>query len=202
MRKLVLTFVTVFAFGLFAAAQTPGGTTGSNSQNNNSTTVNSNNSAAPVTGAATDPATVNGDQQRATQKDADKDASKDMSADNSAETTIDGCVVKEQNDYFIQPATGERERLVGGDDLSSQVGKEVKAHGSEQTATASATDRTSTSGSASTESQNNAAGSIAGNAGSSNASGTAAGASTWSGKDFMVTRIEKVSDSCPASTQK
>jgi hypothetical protein len=199
MRKLVLTIVTVFAFGLFAAAQTPGGTTGSNSQNNNSTTVNSNNSSAPVTGAATDPATVNGDQQRA----ADKEANKDMASSNSAETTIDGCVVKEENDYFIQPVSGDRERLVGGQDLSSQVGKEVKAHGNEQTSTASASDRTSTSGSASTESQNNAAGSIAGNAGSSNASGTAAtGTSNWTGKDFMVTRIEKVSDSCPASTQK
>lgn len=126
---------------------------------------------------------------------------------NAAEKTLDGCVVKEQNDYFIQPASGEREHLSGSQDLSSQVGHHVRVQGNEQNETASnangtVKDRTSTSGSASSETQNNAAGSIAGNAGSPNASGTGATTSNnWTGKDFLVTKIETVSESCPANIQ-
>jgi len=201
MRKLALVVITIVAlsvFTAFAVAQTPGGTTGANQNSSqagsSSTNMNSNNSAAPVTGSSTDPAMVNGDQQR-TAASSGSDAS-------AGEKTLDGCVVKEQNDYFIQPASGDRERLVGTADLSSHVGHEVKVHGNEQMATASS-DRTSTSGSATAESQNNAAGSIAGNAGSSNANGTSAAAgSNWSGKDFMVTKVDMVSASCPADIQK
>jgi hypothetical protein len=206
MRKLLLTLVTIFAFGLFAAAQTPGGTTGSNqnsSQGPNSTVPSSNNSSAPVTGAATDPAMVNGDQQR---KAGDQSSVDKSSMNKSDETILEGCVVKDQSDYFIQPVSGERERLTGPQDFSSKLGQHVKVSGTEQTTSASAVgDRTATSGSASSESQNNAAGSIAGNAGSSNASGTGASASansSWTGKDFMVTKVETVSESCPASMQK
>jgi hypothetical protein len=210
MRKLILTLITIFAFGLFAAAQTPGGTTGANqnsSQGTNSAVPNSNNSSAPVSGAATDPSMVNGDQQRKAdnQSATDQSSADKSSMSKSDETTLEGCVTKEQSDYFIQPMSGERERLTGSQDFSSKVGKNVKVNGTEQTTSASATDRTSTSGSASSESQNNAAGSIAGNAGSANASGTGASGSAngnWTGKDFMVTKIETISESCPASTQK
>jgi len=207
MRKLALVLITIFALSLFTAfavAQTPGGTTGTNqTSQGSSATPDSNTSSAPVSGSATDPAMVNGDQNRAA-----KSSNEDMSA---GEKTLDGCVVKEQSDYFIQPASGERERLMGSQDFSSHVGHEVKVHGTDQMATASnsaASDRTSTSGSASAESQNNAAGSIAGNAGSSNASGTGAASSNnmagsnWSGKDFMVTKVDMVSTSCPADIQK
>ena len=209
MRKLVFVLMMIVAVSLFTAfavAQTPGGTTGTNqtSQGTSATPDSTSNSSAPVTGAQTDPNTVNAH-------------GNDMSA---GEKTLDGCVVKEQSDYFIQQKDGDRERLAGTQDFSAHVGHEVMVHGSEQASMASnssaaskdmsapaSSDRTSTSGSASTETQNNAAGSIAGNAGSSNATGTGATTSTsasssWSGKDFMVTKVDMVSTSCPADIQK
>jgi hypothetical protein len=227
MRKLAFVFTTVLAlclFTVFAVAQTPGGTTGTNSSNNPSNSPNSvsndaQQSSAPVTGSQTDPYSVNsGSNGRA--------ANSAASDSNSAgEKTLEGCIVKEQTDYFIQPRDGDRERLTGSQDLSSHVGHQVKVHGTEQSNTtanstgnvgvsgtagtsgsmASNSDRTATSGSAKSETQNNAAGSIAGNAGSSNATGTASSSSAnnnWTGKDFMVTKVDMMSDSCPADIQK
>jgi len=191
MRKLVLVLATIFALCLFTAlavAQTPGGTTGvnANSSQNSSNSSSPADSSAAVSGSQTDPNSVNAA---------------------SGEKTVDGCVVKEQSDYFIQPKDGDRERLAGTQDFSSHVGHEVKVHGTEQAAAAASTgavsgsDRTSTSGSAKTESQNNAAGSMAGNAGSSNASGTSGFASN-NERSFTVTKVEMVSASCPADIQK
>jgi hypothetical protein len=142
-------------------------------------------------------------------------SSSDMSSPAAAngQQTIDGCIVKENTDYFIQPLLGDRRHLAGSQDLSSNVGKHVRVQGTDESTTASdaasspsstsaSSDRTATSGSASSETQNNAAGSIAGNAGSSNASGTGPAASSGSmGKDFLVTKVEKVSESCPADIQ-
>lgn len=119
---------------------------------------------------------------------------------------LQGCVVKVNSEYFLKSETGERRHLVGEQSFASSEGKEVKVQGKDMAEAQKATngsgvsasnDRTSTSGSASSETQNNAAGSIAGNAGSSNATGTAA-SSDYTAPDFMVTKIETVSDSCPA----
>ncbi|HUN89767.1 MAG TPA: hypothetical protein VMU28_13290 [Terriglobales bacterium] len=118
----------------------------------------------------------------------------------SGQQSLDGCVVKENTDYFIQPVSGERRHLTGSQDLSSSVGKHVRVQGTDQTSTASnaGTSSNSTSGSASNEAQNNAAGSIAGNSGSSNASGASGSAGA---PDFLVTKVETVSESCPADIQ-
>jgi len=217
MRRYILSLAVILALCLFtmaAVAQTPGGTTGAtanSSQSNQSNSVSKDaaNSSAPVSGSATDPYSVNsGPNGRAAE-------ASPVGSSSAGEKTLDGCIVKEQTDYLIEPAMGDRERLTGSD-VSSHVGHHVKVHGTEAAASASnssgaagttgsmaSNDRTSTSGSASSESQNNAAGSIAGNAGSPNATGTAASSgSNWSGKDFMVTKVDMVSDSCPADIQK
>jgi len=176
MRKYFMVFVTICALSLFtalAAAQT------SSSSNNNSS------SSSSMQNGQSNTSSMNNEQ--ASNSDTNK--------------TIEGCIVKENTDYFIQPASGERERLSSSQDLSSQVGHHVRVEGTEQNATAS-NDRNSTSGSASAETQNNANGSIAGNAGSSNATGTSASANNnWTGKDFLVTKVETVSESCPADIQ-
>src|SRR5579884_2433516 len=112
MRKLTLVLMMIFAlsvFTVFAVAQTPGGTTGNSAQGGtDNTNANSNNSSAPVTGATTDPAMVNGDQSRNAAHSSNSNSSTSSDA-SSGEKTLDGCVVKEQSDYFIQPASGERE---------------------------------------------------------------------------------------------
>ena len=117
---------------------------------------------------------------------------------------LEGCVVKVNSDYFLKAATGERRRLAGEQDFSSYVDKQVKVEGKDLaeghkvtngTGEPASTDRSATSGSASSETQNNAAGSIAGNAGSPNASGTAA-STDYTAPDFMVSKIKIVSDSC------
>ena len=206
MRKqlLILTAsAALCAFTTFAAAQTPGGTTGVNQsspQDSGASPSNPTaNSSAPVTGAATDPNTVNSGKQASS-----------SSSEHAGADTLEGCVVKEQTDYFLQPATGDRVHLSGAADLSSHVGHDVKVSGTNQSASASSagtsgtmasSDRSSTSGTASKETQNNASGSIAGNAGSSNASGTGSAASS-STRDFMVTKVDMVSESCPADIQK
>jgi hypothetical protein len=215
MRRYFLSLATIFAFCLFTAfamAQTPGGTTGVNqnpkSNSNGSTaTPNPADSSKPVTGSPTDPYSVNsGPNGRA----ANTGATAGNDSNSGGEKTLDGCIVREQTDYFIQPESGDRERLTGSQDLSSQVGKHVKVHGTENSNSAannssgSSADRTSTSGSAKSETQNNAAGSMAGNSGSSNASGTGASSnsgSNWSGKELAVTRVDSVSESCPANIQ-
>ena len=209
MRKLALTvtFLALCLFTVFSVAQTPGGTTGPD----------------PNSPRSSDRESPNGSHD--TVKNPENAGSTSDQASNSAtsasgEKTLEGCIVKEQADYFIQPMSGERERLTGSQDFASHVGHEVTLHGNEQsssaanasgssTTTASNStsgnaDRTPTSGTSSAESQNNAAGSIAGNAGSSNATGSAAPSSnsTWTGKDFMVTKVDMVSESCPADIQK
>ena len=177
MQKNIVLFITVIAFCLFtlvAIAQAP----------------SSSSSSTQTPSASSGQSTAS-----------------DQAAANSGEQTLDGCIVKEQADYFIQPESGDRERLTGSQDLSPHVGHHVKVHGLEAANSAStgsssnASDRTSTSGTASKETQNNAAGSMAGNAGSSNATGTGSHASNVSGKNFNVTRVDMVSESCPASIQ-
>jgi len=122
---------------------------------------------------------------------------------------LEGCVVKVNSEYFLKSETGERRHLVGEQDFESSEGKEVKVQGKDMAEGHKVTNgngenasnnRTSTSGSASSETQNNAAGSIAGNAGSSNATGTAA-SSDYTAPDFMVTKIDTVADSCPSKAK-
>jgi hypothetical protein len=182
MRKQLLVLITGAALSLFTVAAS------AQSASDNNTAAGStaqSSSSAPSQSSA---------------------SSSDMSSPAAAngQQTIDGCIVKENTDYFIQPLLGDRRHLAGSQDLSSNVGKHVRVQGTDESTTASAAastnDRTATSGSASSETQNNAAGSIAGNAGSSNASGTGPAASSMD-KDFLVTKVEKVSESCPADIQ-
>jgi hypothetical protein len=220
MRQLAWVLVTIFALCLFTAmavAQSPGGTTGVNENQPNpgsssANTPSSTTSSAPVTGSQADKNTMN---------PSGTTTSAASSTNGSSEKTLEGCILKEKTDYYIQPRTGGRERLTGSQDFSSQVGHQVRVQGTEsenQSASnssassagttgsmASSTERTPTSGPGSTETQNNAAGSIAGNSGSSNATGTGNSASAnnyWSGKDFTVTKIDTVSESCPSDIKK
>ena len=183
MRKQLLVLITGAALSLFTVAAT--------AQN------------------GSDMGTVKGSQSNPDASKSSAPADPGIQADNNGRTnndnlavkrSLDGCVVKVNSDYFLKSATGERRRLAGEQDFSAFVDKQVKVEGKDlaeahKVTNGSGDDRTSTSGSASSETQNNAAGSIAGNAGSPNASGTGASAD-YTAPDFMVTKIKTVSDSC------
>lgn len=60
---------------------------------------------------------------------------------NPQQANLDGCVIREQADYFLVPQAGSPIKLQSsaGQDFSSKVGQRVKVTGSESTLSASAT---------------------------------------------------------------
>jgi hypothetical protein len=50
------------------------------------------------------------------------------------EKTIEGCIVSQGTEFFIQPKHGKMVRLNSSEDLTAHVGHRVKAHGTEQKA--------------------------------------------------------------------
>ena len=195
MRKYILIVPIILAlclFTAFAAAQSS--TSNDNNNNSSGSSIQNGGTTSSQSGASG----MQNDQSTA----GSIGSTSDQASNSASAKTLEGCIVKENTDYFIQPASGDRERLSSSQDLSSQVGHHVRVEGSEQSNTAASNNRTSTSGSASSETQNNANGSIAGNAGSSNATGTGPAANnSWNGKDFLVTKVDTISESCPADIQ-
>lgn len=84
-------------------------------------------------------------------------------------TTIEGCVVRQNTEYFILPANGEAVHVSpSGEHVSAHLGHLVRLHGTEQTSTSAS--NVSTSG---------------------GTSGTAT-------NELVVHRIDMVSQTCPA----
>jgi len=97
------------------------------------------------------------------------------------EQTIDGCIIQQQTDYYIQPSgSGTPEKLSGSPEVASHVGHHVVVHGTQQATSAS-----------------NAG---SNNPGSSSAASSQSSSST-AGQTFDVTKVDMVSTNCPASMQ-
>ncbi len=115
---------------------------------------------------------------------------------------IQGCVVRTATDYYIYPAKGKPEHISSsGQDVSTEVGHQVKLHGTEQPSTSASNSGTSggTSGMAGNTSSNNAE-SNTGSAGSMSSNTSGAGSSAaGNGKDLIVDRVSVISTNCPAS---
>ncbi len=93
---------------------------------------------------------------------------------NGGDQTLEGCIVREQTDYYIQPSGGGTPtKLSGSTDVSSHVGHHVVVHGSPSAASSASSSGSATSGQSSDS-----------------------GAQT-----FNVTKLEMVSTDCPASAQ-
>jgi hypothetical protein len=92
--------------------------------------------------------------------------------------SVEGCVIRRESAFYIQPATGDKTKLnSGGQDLDSHVGKNVRVSGN----------------------MNNS-GSQSGNAQSSTgATGTDTGAAE---PELLVTRVDVIADSCPPEIQR
>lgn len=139
----------------------------------------------------------------------------------SSAKTIEGCVVQQGTDYFIQPTKGKKTmvRLVpeNGQDLSAHVGHTVKVHGNSQIAAndpnapvagkktnitgrdmASAAQGTNVPNSLTTPDQNppKANDALAGSG------ALPQGSEVRGGRDFMVTRIDMVSETCDVKAGK
>jgi hypothetical protein len=92
--------------------------------------------------------------------------------------TIEGCVVRAEQAYYIQPATGDKTKLnTGSQDVSAHVGHNVRVSGNM-----------------------NEAGSQAPSGGTqTSAGGAGAGAAA---PELVVTRVDVVAESCPPEIQK
>jgi hypothetical protein len=191
MRKYLTVLITAGALTLFTAAAASQSSSPSSNNGNSASSTQSSQSDSGV--SSSNSSSMNNE----------------SSASAGSQKTLEGCIVKENTDYFLQPLTGQREKLNSREDLSSKVGQNVRVQGNEQNETASnsgsngwGSGEHTTTGSASAETRNNTAGSIAGNAGSPNATGTpSSSANNSNGKVFEVTKVQTISKSCPAKTQ-
>lgn len=96
-----------------------------------------------------------------------------QASDSSQGNSIEGCIVKRETAFYIQPKSGPATRLnAGSQDLSSHVGQDVRVTGSTE-------DKSSASSSQ-------------GSAGSST--------STSAEGDFLVSRVDVVAATCPPGT--
>ncbi|MCU1287254.1 MAG: hypothetical protein JWO13_3604 [Acidobacteriales bacterium] len=96
--------------------------------------------------------------------------------------TVEGCVVKRETAYYIQPATGDQMRVSSsGQDLSANVGQHVRATGTSSTNTQS-----STSG---------------GMSGTQSSSTGTSGSSSSNEPELLVTKVDVVAQSCPPDIQ-
>jgi hypothetical protein len=117
---------------------------------------------------------------------------------NANEVTIEGCLSGSAGNYTLTDNSGMSYQLQGETSkLSDQVGRQVQIKGT-QTASASAT--TPSGDTASTDSSGSNAPSSTANKPSGSAAGSSATASA--AIQFNVSSVEKLSDSCKASSTK
>lgn len=145
-----------------------------------------------------------------------------MSSSGKAKT-IEGCVVREETDYFLVPKRGNPVRIssTGTGDISSHVGHQVKAHGTESMASnmgAGTSGQAGTSGtvaggetsgtsaqagqetSGSVGTSTNPPSGTAGTAGTTGAAGAGTGAlHSAANREIVVDRVDMVSETCPSN---
>ena len=100
-----------------------------------------------------------------------------QTAGSDTEQMMEGCIIRDQQDYYLEPINGQEVHL-NGPDVAQHVNHHVRIHGNEQPS------QTANSGSA---------GAMAGSSSS--------GSSTSNPPEFLVTRVDMVSESCPANLQ-
>ena len=111
-------------------------------------------------------------------------ASDQSSSVSSRSTNLRGCIIRQETDYFIQPVKGSRVRLNGGsEDLSQYVGKNVDVHGRWNPYN-------------NNNENNHQATTQPSGAPITGAASTGEG----TGQLFLVTRVDKIADTCPTGT--
>jgi hypothetical protein len=205
MKKFGFVLFTILLCTAFAVAQATGSAgagTASGQSSTSGSTVSDQTGASSRTGAT--------------------DANQTSTATNDKGKTIEGCIVKESTEYYLQPKHGKLERLSSTEDLSAHVGHQVKVHGRESKDTggssAGASTTSSTSGStaggvsgqatASGTTSNPTSGasgqsSVAGSSGNTSASGgMSVDKSKIGDKMITVEKVDMVSETCSIGNNK
>jgi hypothetical protein len=190
MRKytpLMMAATLLFAVSMFAqsssqnpATQNSGAAAQSNSSSTSSSGANQSSSGAQSampSSTSSSPST------------SQNPSSSQNSASNSAsgqDELMEGCLVKEQTDYFIQPVSGERMRLrADNQDLSGYVGQDVRIHGRHWNPNAQNNENSSQA--SSQPSGAPVTGAVATNKGNE------------AGEQIEVSKVDVVSATCPAN---
>lgn len=95
----------------------------------------------------------------------------------SSPTNLEGCVIRQQTDYFLQPDTGQPVKLNSSEDLSQHVGHRVRVQGT----------ATSTSGNSASN--------------PTNSTGEAHSEANSQSQEIVVTKVETISETCPSPNQ-
>jgi hypothetical protein len=189
--RLMMASTLLFALSMFAqsssqnpATQNSGTAAQSSGSSTSSTDANQNPSGAqtsmPSSTSSSPSASSNATQSASGSQN---------SANNSAsgqEETMEGCLVKEQTDYFVQPVSGSRMRLrADNQDLSGYVGQDVRIHGRHWNPNAQNNENSSQA--SSQPSGAPVTGAVATNKGNQ------------AGEQFEVSKVDVVSATCPTN---
>lgn len=256
-KHLAVLMAMPLMFVLAAPAQTSGsGSSGQNSGTSStppttqSTTPTDQNSNGNVSGTSNSgsPGSQSGDMSQSSNSSNNGNMNDKMSDKHmKGEKTLEGCVIEENNAFYVEPKHGDLTRLSSSQDLTPHVGHHVKLHGMEQKGdmmssnkngsmdtnssigggTGSGADTMSKNGSTTDTGNRSAAGSSTtasgANSGSSNSqtasnnsgnsasgmpqsdqsAGSMSNMSSTTGrkinqnKQFVVDRVEMVSETCP-----
>lgn len=179
MKRFALTVALTLAFGLAALAQTSS-PSDPQAGSQGTTPSTATQGTTPSTTSPSSPSSTMGSQST--------DAGMQGSASSTkGEKKMKGCIQSQGGQYFLEEKKGKQVALTGSQDFASHVGHTVTVHGSYENASAGA-----------------------GNMGTSNTAPSAGGTSTSStatpssssGEQFMVSKIDMVSDSCKMDMDK
>ncbi len=189
--KRLLSFALPFLLAAALGAWAQSDTTPSPSSTNQATSPSSSSSTQSNTQDSTstraNPATSNTMSQSGTST--------------TSQSSLEGCVIKHETDYFLQPENGKPVKLNSSQDLSQHLGHRVRVEGSVQNGLNSNATGTESNSAANSSSTSN------GSYGSNSSASTGKvenGSSSPSGTDyqtFEVTRVNMVSESCPSGMQ-
>lgn len=118
--------------------------------------------------------------------------------------SVEGCIERQQTEYYLQPETGQAIRLNSSQDLGAHVGHRVRVEGTMNQGTAS-NPGSNTYGKDGTSATTNATGGTSSTSAdrSSTAvqSDSAQAASGGPAQEMLVTRVDMISETCPAGMQ-
>lgn len=189
--KRVLSFALPFILAVALGAWAQSDTTPSPSSTNQATSPSSSSSTQSNT-------------QDSTSTQVNPATSSTMSQSGTSTTnqsSLEGCIVKQETDYFLQPETGQAVKLNSSQDLSQHVGHRVRVEGNVNNAVNSNASGAESNSSANSSSAAN--GSYGANSGASTGKAEN-GSSSPSGtqyQTFDVTRVDMISESCPSGMQ-
>ena len=185
--KRLLSFALPIVLATALAAWAQSDTTPSPSSTNQATSPSSSSSTQSNTQNSANPATSSTMSQSGTST--------------TNQSSLEGCVIKHETDYFLQPETGQPVKLSSSQDLSQHVGHRVRVEGNVNNAVNSNATGTESNSSMNSSSASN------GSYGSNSSTSTGKvenGSSSPSGthyQTFDVTRVDMVSETCPSGMQ-